>query len=590
MEGGSREIGRGEHEIDAVNRSDRGGLVATPAGAACEVVTGRPRATCPDRWRHAALAARWLRQGAANLTVAVACVVAARLGPALGLAHANVSLMWPPTGIALAVLLLFGPRLWPGVAAGAVLINASTGVPVVGALTTAVGSTLEALVGTYLVRHLLDFRSSLGRVRDVFGFVGLGAILSTTLGATADVVGLGGSGNGQWWQWWLGDAIGDLVIAPVLLTWLSRPLFPWRGGRRLEASALFAALGLGGSAIFVSWWAPLGGATYPLAFTASPFMIWAALRLGPRGAATATFVVAGFAVAGVARHGGPFPDATPAEGLVPLQVFIGVVAMTALVLAAVAVQRKRAEDEHRRVASIVESSDDAIIGKTLDGIIQTWNRGAERLYGYRAAEAIGQSMAILMPPEQPNELPEILERVRRGERIDHYEAVRRRRDGTRIDVSVTISPIRESGGRIVGASAIARDITQHKRFEAAAREADALRAVMSLAVAAAHEINNPLAVVRGHLELLGGEEKDQRAGRRIEQMLEQADRIHEIVERMTHITRLVFVEKQRQYLPEMLDLRRASGEPGAARTGRRERPIGPHSSEEGSPGERASHG
>jgi len=119
----------------------------------------------------------------------------------------------------------------------------------------------------------------------------------------------------------------------------------------------------------------------------------------------------------------------------------------------------------QRLASIVESSDDAIVSKDLNGVIATWNGGAERLFGYTADEAIGRPVTILIPIEQQDEEPTILDRIRRGERIDHYETVRQRKDGRRVQISLTVSPIKDSDGRIVGASKIARDITERKQAE-----------------------------------------------------------------------------------------------------------------------------
>jgi PAS domain S-box-containing protein len=128
-------------------------------------------------------------------------------------------------------------------------------------------------------------------------------------------------------------------------------------------------------------------------------------------------------------------------------------------------ERKRAELVAHQFASIVESSDDAILSKDLDGIIRTWNKGAERLFGYTAEETVGQSVTMLIPPERRDEEPGILERLRRGERIDHYETVRRRKDGSLIDISLTVSPVKNAAGRVTGASKIARDITERKRAE-----------------------------------------------------------------------------------------------------------------------------
>ncbi|HWN93972.1 MAG TPA: PAS domain S-box protein, partial [Methylomirabilota bacterium] len=137
-------------------------------------------------------------------------------------------------------------------------------------------------------------------------------------------------------------------------------------------------------------------------------------------------------------------------------------------------ERKEADEARSRLAAIVESSDDAILSKDLNGIITTWNAGAERLFGYTAEETIGRHVTMLMPPERFNEEPGILERIRRAERVEHYETIRRRKDGTLLDVSLTISPIVGGHGQIVGASKIARDITERKRAQEALRAAHEL--------------------------------------------------------------------------------------------------------------------
>lgn len=126
---------------------------------------------------------------------------------------------------------------------------------------------------------------------------------------------------------------------------------------------------------------------------------------------------------------------------------------------------KRDEDTAQRLAAIVESSDDAIISKDLSGTIRSWNKGAERIFGYTAEEMIGRSITLLIPTDRLNEEPSIVNRIRKGERIDHYETIRRRKDGTRIHVSLSVSPVKNSSGRVVGASKIARDITEKKEAE-----------------------------------------------------------------------------------------------------------------------------
>lgn len=134
--------------------------------------------------------------------------------------------------------------------------------------------------------------------------------------------------------------------------------------------------------------------------------------------------------------------------------------------------RLRAEETMRRLAAIVETSDDAIISKNLDGVIQTWNRGAANMFGYTAEEVVGKPVTVLMPPERYDEEPGILARLHRGERIDHYQTVRRRKDGSLLDISLTVSPIRDNAGHIVAASKIARNITEQKRAEAALRDSE----------------------------------------------------------------------------------------------------------------------
>jgi PAS domain S-box-containing protein len=133
-------------------------------------------------------------------------------------------------------------------------------------------------------------------------------------------------------------------------------------------------------------------------------------------------------------------------------------------------ERKRAEERLLNAAAIVENSDDAIISKDLNGVIRSWNPGAQRLYGYTAEETVGQPVTMLIPDDRPDEEPHILEQIRRGDRVDHYETVRRRKDGTLLEVSLTVSPVRDAGGRIVGASKIARDVTARRRAERQVRE------------------------------------------------------------------------------------------------------------------------
>ena len=164
-------------------------------------------------------------------------------------------------------------------------------------------------------------------------------------------------------------------------------------------------------------------------------------------------------------------------------------------------ERRRNAELKERLAAVVESSDDIIVSKNLEGVITSWNQGAERILGYSADEVIGRHVSILMPPEHIEDMEKILSRIRRGEKVDHFETRRRRKDGTVIDVSLTVSPIRNDAGEIVGASKIGRDITQQKLVEAERVEAD--RRKDEFLAMLAHELRNPLSSINNAVQLFG---------------------------------------------------------------------------------------
>ncbi len=208
-------------------------------------------------------------------------------------------------------------------------------------------------------------------------------------------------------------------------------------------------------------------------------------------------------------------------------------------------ERKRAEEARSRLAAIVESSEDAIVAKSLDGTIMTWNAGAERMFGYSAGEVLGRHISILAPPERPCEVPAILERIKRGERVEHFETVRIRKDGRRIDVSVTISPIKDATGKVLGASAIKRDITEQKRVNEEIRamtqqlwQAAKLASVGELAASIAHELNNPLATVILRVEsVLGRTPADDPRRRALEIVEQEAKRMGDLVANLLQFSR-----------------------------------------------------
>ncbi len=170
-------------------------------------------------------------------------------------------------------------------------------------------------------------------------------------------------------------------------------------------------------------------------------------------------------------------------------------------------ERKKSEEVHQRLAAIVESSDDAIVSKDLNGIIKSWNRGAERIFGYTAEEIVGKHISILAAPGRVDEIPDILRRLARGERIDHYQTKRKTKDGRILTVSLTISPIRDASGTIVGASKVARDITQREQQEREILRANAALTrsnadLQQFAYSASHDLQEPLRMVATYSELL----------------------------------------------------------------------------------------
>lgn len=194
-------------------------------------------------------------------------------------------------------------------------------------------------------------------------------------------------------------------------------------------------------------------------------------------------------------------------------------------------ERKLAGKATRTLAAIVESCDDAIVSKDLNGIVTSWNASAERIFGYRAEEMIGQPILRIIPPELQDDEKRILEKLRRGERIEHFETVRVSKSGKRIDVSLTISPVKDDTGRVIGAAKVARDISDRKRTDEQLRRAEKLAAAGQLAASIAHEINNPMQALTNLLSLIGYRSSLDDDTRRLVSLADAE------LMRMSHITR-----------------------------------------------------
>jgi two-component system sensor kinase FixL len=253
-------------------------------------------------------------------------------------------------------------------------------------------------------------------------------------------------------------------------------------------------------------------------------------------------------VRGLRKDGTEFPMyLSVGEGVIAdRRVFVGIVHD----LSAIRKEKERRVESDRQLAQIVESSDDAIISKTLDGIVQTWNAGAERIFGYAASEMIGHSIHAIVPPERRREEEDILARIRNGESIHHYETTRLRKDGREIAISLSISPVRDTSGQVIGASKISRDITEQRRAEeresalqSELAHVSRVSAVGQLSSALAHELNQPLTAIMNYASAakmrLAQNPQNEKTVTLLDRAIGQAERAGAIIQRLR-----AFLEKR----------------------------------------------
>jgi diguanylate cyclase (GGDEF)-like protein len=292
--------------------------------------------------------------------VAVLAVVyfgTAKLGLRYAFVNPSATALWAPTGITLATFLIFGVRVWPGAFLGAFLANLTTAGTVITSISIATGNTLEGIVGCYLVGRFARGPQAFERAQDIFKFAFLAGMASTAISATVGVTSLSLAGFADWrefgsiWRtWWLGDGVGAVVVTPLVLLWKENPRLNWAREQIVELALLFLGLFFTASIVF-------GGPfhaelrNYPLEYLSIPFLIWAAFRFGRRKAATATCVLAGIAIWGTMRGFGPFSRETLNTSLLLVQSFVGIVAVTSLVLAAEVTERKRADERVQQLVA-----------------------------------------------------------------------------------------------------------------------------------------------------------------------------------------------------------------------------------------------
>ena len=416
----------------------------------------------------------------------LAYVIAGKLGQATtNIRSGNLGPVWPAYGVAVAAILLYGYRIWPGLAAAAFLVAFLSPVSPLAAAGQAAGATLAALTAAALLGRVPGFDPALPRLRDALSLVVFGAfgsaIISASIGTSvlyATHIQPYSALGPAWLIYWLGDSTGVLLVTPLVFT-LTGPFKMSSRSRLFQLAVLLILLTAAcfvvfGDLPFVSV------KLHALAFAVLPFVMWAAISFGVGGAALSVFLIATIATLETALGYGPFAVSTPFTNAVLLDVLFSVLAVSGLTLAAATtegrnahkereelVREQAATDARLRLASIVESSDDAIFASGLDGIIRSWNLGAQRIFEFTESEVVGQPITTLIPPERWEEEEELLQRLRAGERVEHFETVRLTKAGRKVDVSLTASPVLDSAGSVVGIAAVARDIGTRKRAEEA---------------------------------------------------------------------------------------------------------------------------
>ena len=292
------------------------------------------------------------------LLLALVYFAAAKLGLSLATLHSNVTPIWPPTGIAIASLLIFGRTVWPGVFLGALVTNLLTDIPAGSAVGIAIGNTLEAVVAFWLLERVARWRNTFDSVGDVIGFVGCAAILAPLVSATIGSLSLCSGGAAEWsnfWYlwltWWIGDGFGALIVAPFILSW--RLPGQLNSGHRLEIAVLLLLHLLVVMVVFGGWF-PGSVKTYPLAYLSLPFLLWAALKFDSRIVTSAIVLMAGVAVWGTKHGYGPWVQASPNVALILLITFVGTSSLMTLVVSAVTSERRRAQADKSKLGSEVE--------------------------------------------------------------------------------------------------------------------------------------------------------------------------------------------------------------------------------------------
>src|SRR5437899_5909119 len=293
--------------------------------------------------------------------LAIAYIIAGKLGLMLASLHASASPVWPSAGIALASIVLFGYRVWPAIFVGAFLVNLTTAGNVATSFVIAIGNTLEALAGAWLVNQFAGGKEFCDRPQGVFKFA-LAAAISTVISPAFGVTSLALAGFANWtnygaiWlTWWLGDATGDLVFTPLVLLWTGASKRRWNKKEAAEVGALLLLLVLLSGIVFGGW-LEISSRNYPIVLICGPIVIWTAFRFTQRETATGIFILSAIAVWGTLHGFGPFVRETENQSLLAVQWWTAVLSITAMALSAGMAERRRVEEELQQQKVGVETA------------------------------------------------------------------------------------------------------------------------------------------------------------------------------------------------------------------------------------------
>jgi PAS domain S-box-containing protein len=443
-----------------------------------------------------------IRYAASAAVVAAVYYGAAKVGLQLAYLNGAVTALWPPVGVGIAALVLFGLRLWPGIVIGDLLAG-DYSTPLGTVIGQTVGNTLEVLVAALLLRRLVGDRPSLERVREVFALVGcavvatpISAVFGTTSLRLGDVISSDEFGE-VWRTWWLSDLSGALVVAPFILAWASRGVSRLARRDLIEGAALLTVLVLLAEI----------PSQRDVPYIVFPALIWAALRFGPRGAATALAVVSSLTVWNTAHNAGPFVRDSITDSLLSSQLFIAAAALTSLVLAAVTAERARADEALRssseRLRSVVQAMAEGLVVRDVRGVVTDCNAAAERMIGVARERLRGQRPETIIGQAFDAEGATVPAgrllgdgTLATGEPESGLVARLSRPDGADVWVSVSSGPVLDASGRPEGVVSTLSDITRRREAEqqlmaseratrALADEQAALRRIATLVAAEA---------------------------------------------------------------------------------------------------------